>query len=437
MTGQEMHDLARRLWPISRSITGSGVRQTLKILQEYCPTLTVHEVPTGTQAFDWIVPREWNIRQAYILTPAGEKICDWSVNNLHVMGYSVPVDQILTLEELQAHLYSDETLPDAIPYVTSYYRERWGFCISHADRMALKPGNYRVFIDSELIEGSLTYGQILLPGKVQDEVFLSTYICHPSMANNELSGPVVATALVRWLESLKHRFYSYRIVFIPETIGSLVYLSRHLDVLKKRVAAGFNLSCVGDDRSYSYLPSRNGDTLSDQAARHVLAWTDPKYRTYSWSDRGSDERQYCAPGIDLPIASIMRTKYGQYPEYHTSHDDLERVVTPSGLQGGFDVLAKAIDLIEKNVCPQATVLGEPQLGRRGLYPTLSQKNSADHLALMMDLLTWSDGNHSLLDIATRLNRPVWYLYPIVKQLSDHNLLKIDRFIDLSAWSYGA
>lgn len=423
MLGEQMHALARQLWPINRSLTGDGVRETLACLKsQHLPTLQVHEVPTGTAVFDWIVPREWSVREAYIRTPDGRRICDFQQNNLHLVGYSVPVRQTMSLAALNEHLHSLPDQPDAIPYVTSYYAEHWGFCLRHDQRLALEEGDYEVCIDARLFDGHLTYGELLIPGQSTEEVFLSTYVCHPSMANNELSGPCVTTFIARWLAALPDRRYSYRIVFVPETIGAITYLSRHLPLLQQRMIAGFNLTCIGDDRAYSYLPSRAGDTLSDTVARHVLRWIDPAYRSYPWRSRGSDERQYCAPGVDLPVASIMRSKYATYPEYHTSLDNLTDVVTPSGLAGGFVAVQRAIEAIERNVKPRMTVLCEPQLGRRGLYPTLSTTGSADGVQLLMELITWSDGRHTLIEIAERCDVPVWALYPLVDQLQAHGLM---------------
>lgn len=419
--GERMHALAARLWPLNRSLTGEGVRQTLRMLQDIVPALRIHEVPSGTTAFDWTVPDEWNVREAWIEGPDGARVVDFAQNNLHLVGYSIPVDATMTLEELDAHLYSLPELEDAIPYVTSYYARRWGFCMRHSDRLKLAPGRYRVRIDSTLQPGSMTYGEVVLPGEREQEVLLSTYICHPSMANNELSGICVSAFLARWLATRRRR-YTYRILFLPETIGSITYLSRHLAHLKKRVIAGYVVTCVGDDRAYSYLPSREGNTLADRVARHVLKHIAPDFRTYSFLDRGSDERQYCAPGVDLPVASIMRSKYGTYPEYHTSLDDL-RLVTPAGLEGGFTALRRALEAIEENYRPQVTVLCEPQLGRRGLYPTLSTKSSGQTVRVMMNLIAYSDGTRSLLDIAETIGAPIWDLVPICKLLEEHGLLR--------------
>jgi len=400
------------------------VRKTLKYIQDILPELKIYSVSSGAQAFDWTVPNEWIIHDAFIADESGKRIVDYQKHNLHILGYSEPVDKWLTLDKLDSHLFSLPDQPNGIPYVTSYYERRWGFCLTHNQRKTLQPGNYHVVINSDLKPGIMNYGELILPGDSVKEVFLSTYICHPSMANNELSGPVVTTALARWLSSLERRRYTYRIVFIPETIGSIVYLSRNLDHLKQHVIAGFNITCIGDDRCYSYLPSRDGNTFSDRAALHVLMHIDPEFNRYTWLDRGSDERQYCAPGIDLPIATIMRSKYGEYPEYHTSLDDLS-LVTSSGLEGGFTALKKTLEIIEKNVCPKTTVLGEPQLGKRGLYPKLSTKTSGEQVRAMMNLISYCDGQNSLLEIAELIEEPFWELAPIVEKLVDNGLLSVN------------
>jgi len=418
-----MHRWATDLFPICRSLTGSGFRDSLEYLSRLVVGLEVYSVPSGTQAFDWRVPDEWSIREAWITGPSGAKIVDFADNNLHVVGYSEPVDKWMDLAELQLHLHSLPNQPDAIPYVTSYYQRRWGFCLTDRKREALHEGQYHVFIDSNLKPGCLNYGELVIPGTTDDEIFVSTYLCHPSMANNELSGPVVVTAIAQWLQSLGTTRYTYRIVFIPETIGSILYLSRNLDHLRRHVIAGFNVTCIGDDRSYSYLPSRNGNSVSDRAALHALSHIDPKFVRYSWLDRGSDERQYCAPGIDLPVATIMRTKYGAYEEYHTSLDDLINVVTAEGLDGGFKV-RRAIEAIEYDVVPRVTVLGEPQLGRRGLYPTLSTKNSGSSTQALLNLLTYSDGSRTLLEIADLIGEPAWMLRELVQNLQSFNLLTV-------------
>ena len=423
--GVEMHEWAKDLFPINRSLTGVGVRETLSYIQNILPNLIIHSIPSGSQVFDWVVPEEWIIHEAYICDESGKKIADFKVNNLHLVGYSVSVDQWLSLDELQEHLFSLSSLPDAIPYITSYYKKFWGFCISENQRKILKAGRYHVVINSEFINGVMNYGELIIPGQLKEEVLLSTYICHPSMANNELSGPVVTTALARWISGISDRRYTYRIIFIPETIGAIAYISRNLDQLKKNTIAGYQLTCIGDERCYSYLPSRNGNTIADKAALHTLKHIDPAFKKYNYLSRGSDERQFCAPGVDLPIASIMRSKYGEFPEYHTSLDNLE-FVTPIGLEGGFQAVKKALEAIELNCKPIVTVLCEPQLGKRGLYPLLSTTNpKGDKVKNMTNLIAYSDGTNSLIDIAEIIEVPIWEITPIFKQLLAEGLLRVD------------
>ena len=422
---RDLYRWAQDLYPICRSLTGEGVRETLGYIKNLIPELTVHSIKSGKTVFDWQVPLEWNIKDAYIKDESGKKVIDFKVNNLHVVGYSESVDSILHLDDLQSHLHSIPSQPNAIPYITSYYSKKWGFCLTERQRQSLVDGKYHVVIDSELRDGILNYADLVIQGKSKKEVFVSTYICHPSMGNNELSGPVVTTALVQWISALKDPYYTYRFVFIPETIGSIVYLSSNLEQLRNNVIAGFNVTCVGDDRCYSFMPSRNGNTLSDRVGKHILSSIDQGYKSYSWLHRGSDERQYCAPGIDLPIASMMRSKYGEYPEYHTSLDDLS-LISSAGLEGGLNALVRAIQAIEFNCFPKATVLGEPQLGKRGLYPLISTKASKGSVRSMMDLLTYSDGVLDLIDIADKIDTPIWELYEIVNSLVTHGLLECTR-----------
>ncbi len=419
--GIDMHNLCSELFPINRSITGDGFRQSLNILKNHIPEMKTFEVKSGTKCFDWEIPKEWNIKDAYIITPSGKKICSLHDSNLHIVGYSTPINKVVTLEELQNHLYSLPNQPNAIPYITSYYKERWGFCISQKERDLLEPGEYHVVIDSELKNGSLTYGELIIPGKSKEEIFISSYLCHPSMANNELSGPVVTTFLAKWIASLKSRRYTYRIIIIPETIGSITYLSKNFQLLKSNVVAGFNVTCIGDNLSYSYLPSRTENTLSDKVALHVLKNMHPEFVKYSFLDRGSDERQYCSPGIDLPVCSIMRTKYGAYPEYHTSLDNMN-FISPEGLFGGYQVLVKAIECLELNEILSPTFLCEPQLGKRGLYPTISTKESASQVENLLNFLSYCDGMMSNLEIAEKINICLWEFKDIIENLKKEGLL---------------
>ena len=414
-TGADMHQWATDLFPICRSLTGDGVRSTLRYLQQLLPSLKTFEIPSGTCAFDWEVPREWVIRDAYIADVDGNRLVDFNTNNLHIVGYSISVDAVLSKAELDEHLYSLPELPHAIPYVTSYYRETWGFCLTHDQRAQLGDGPFRVLIDSEHKVGSLTYGELVIPGDTSDEILLSTYVCHPSMANNELSGPVVTTALARWILGLEDRHYTYRIVMVPETIGSVVYLSLHLRHLQEHLKAGWVLTCIGDDRAYSYLPSASGATFADRVSKKVISKSNHRFDEYSFLDRGSDERQYCSPGVDLPVVSLMRSKYGTYPEYHTSLDDLS-FVTPSGLQGGLDMMKAVVNELESIPRWRSTVLGEPQMGKRGLYPTTSTSTSGHEVYDMMNVLAFCDGNHDTEELASICTISVSKVEEIVNKL---------------------
>ncbi|MBU1587293.1 MAG: DUF4910 domain-containing protein [Actinobacteria bacterium] len=420
-TGADLHGWMTDLFPICRSLTGDGVRETLAYLQELAPDMQVKSIESGSAVLDWTVPNEWNIRDAYVADESGRRVIDFAESNLHVVGYSTPVDAIVSRAELDEHLYSIPMQPTAIPYVTSYYSPRWGFCVSEEHRATLGEGPFRVVVDSTLEPGVLNYGEIIIEGDTSEEVLLSTYVCHPSMANNELSGPVVATALARWLRAMPSRRYTYRIVFLAETIGSLVYISRHLDELKRNVRAGWVLTCIGDDNAYSYLESRLGDSLADRISQKVMDERENSYIRYSYLERGSDERQWCAPGVDLPVASLMRSKYGTFPEYHTSLDDLE-YVTAEGLQGGLDMMKDAITLMEANRNWVTTTLGEPQLGKRGLYPTLSTKESTALVMNLTNVLTYCDGNHDVIAISDRTGIPTGRVLEVIERLAGPGLI---------------
>lgn len=422
--GKEMYDLCAKLFPYCRSITGDGVRKTLHDLKAVVPEMTLHEVPSGTRVFDWTVPKEWRIRDAWIKNSKGEKVLDFHETNLRVMGYSLPLDEKMSLDELKKIIYTQPDQPDVIPYVTSYYKERSGFCMTQLEKDALPEDTYHAYIDSELFDGSLTYGEVILPGETDDEILLSTYDCHPSMANNELSGPAVSVYLAKWLKTLPHRHYTYRFVYIPETIGSITYMSQgdHLAHMKKHVKAGFNLSCVGDDRTYTYVASRYGDTLADRVAKNVLHFHYPKYEARSFLYRGSDERQYNAPGIELPVCAVCRSKYGEYPEYHTSKDDMG-LISPSGLEGAYRAYQLMLEALEANRTYRVTCYGEPQLGKRGLYPTISQKGSYDGIKAMTDLIAYADGRNDLIAISDRIGVPVHDLIPIAEKMVEAGLFE--------------
>ncbi|MFT5755365.1 MAG: aminopeptidase-like protein [Alteromonadaceae bacterium] len=422
--GERMYFWATELFPICRSLTGKGVRETLEYFQNIIPEMCFHKISSGSEVFDWTVPKEWHVNDAYIKNSAGKKVVDFKVNNLHLVGYSTPINKVMRLTELESNLYSLPKQPYAIPYITSYYKEHWGFCLTDEQKQQLPDDDYHVVIESELFDGVLDYADVIIKGETDEEILVSTYICHPSLANNELSGPVVTTALIQQVKLLPKRKYTYRFVFIPETIGAIVYLSRHLEHLQKNVIAGFVVTCIGDERNYSYLASREGNTIADKAALHTLTHTVKNFKKYDFLKRGSDERQYCAPGVDLPVCSIMRTRYGDYPEYHTSLDNLD-LISAEGLAGGLNVLYKTILLLEGNEKLKVTVLCEPQLGKRGLYPTLSRVGQDyTDVYTLTNLITYCDGKRDLIDIADKLGVSAFTLIPIVKKLKDENLLTL-------------
>lgn len=427
--GADIYNFANKIFPYCRSITGEGVRQTLADLKEYIgrdggPELKVYEVASGTQVFDWTVPKEWVIREAFIEDEAGNHIIDMKENNLHVMGYSTPIDKWVDLDELKTHIFTQPDQPGVIPYVTSYYKERYGFCMSEVQKNSLKPGKYHMYIDSELIDGVLNYAEVVIPGETDKEIFFSTNFCHPSMANNECSGPALSAELVRYVASMEKRKYTYRFIYIPETIGSITYMSQnnHLTHMKDTMIAGFNLSCVGDDRDYSIVESIYADTLADKVLKNILKYhTKDNYSTYSFLQRGSDERQYNAPGIELPVVCFCRSKFEEYPEYHTSSDDMG-LVSPSGFQGSFGVMTQVIQALEYNEYYKMTVLGEPQLGKRGLYPTVSQKGSYDEVSAMVNFIAYADGKNDLIDISNIIGVSVCDLINIVNELKSAKLI---------------
>ncbi|MDQ3110642.1 MAG: DUF4910 domain-containing protein [Bacteroidota bacterium] len=420
---KELESYFDRLWPICRSITGDGLRQSLKILSEIIP-LELTEVPSGTKVFDWEIPDEWNISDAYILTPEGKKICDFKLNNLHVLNYSIPVDEEISFEELDKHLFSIPEMPDAIPYLTSYYKKMWGFCITHEERQQLpKTGRYKVKINSTLKKGSLTYGECLLKGETDEEILFSTYMCHPSMANNELSGPLVAAFLYKKLAALSKRRFSYRFVFAPETIGVIAFLSKEGMRLKENLHAGYVLTCVGDKGNFTYKRSKNPENNVDTVAEHYLRGTGKPFTTLDFSIGGSDERQYCSPGFNLPVGSLMRTMYQRFKEYHTSLDNKSFIsfeALEESVNAYFDI-ARVHELNRKYI--NAVPYCEPQLGKRGLYPAVGgQKSRTDELSMRLHLLSWADGKNDLITIAERFGRPALDFEETIRVLIENKLL---------------
>ena len=421
--GNVMYNLAERLYPICRSITGNGFRQSLAIIREILPEIQVTEIPSGTQVFDWTVPKEWNIHGGWIKKKSGEIVVDFKDSNLHVMGYSLPIHTTVSRDELLEHVYTIPDQPELIPYVTSYYKERWGFCMSDKQKQTLTDDEYEVMIDSTLEDGSLTYGELVLPGESQEEILISTYLCHPSMANDELSGPCVQTELVKYIKSQPKHRYTYRFLWVPETIGSITYLSNNWEMLQKHVKAGFVLSCVGDNRTYSIVYSKYADTLADRVLENILRFHYPDFKRYSFLERGSDERQYGSAGIDLPVCGFCRSKYQNFPEYHTSADNMS-LISPEGLAGAYEVMVKVVNALENNGYYQMVCKCEPQLGKRGLYPTISRKGSNYSVRTMQHFIAYADGRNDLIGISNILGTPVDELIPIKNKLMEHQLLTI-------------
>ena len=397
-TGEELHCFAAELYPICRSITGDGIRQTLAQIHKRIP-LEISEVPTGTQVFDWTVPKEWNIRDAYIKDTSGRRVVDFQRSNLHVVNYSIPVHVVMPLSKLKQHLFTLPGQPDLIPYRTSYYKESWGFCLSHDQMLALAEGDYEVYIDSTLADGYLTYGECFVPGRSSDEVLISTHACHPSLANDNLSGLSVATALAEFLAGQDLR-YSYRFLFIPGTIGAITWLCRNRENVA-RIRHGLVLTGIGDACGFHYKKSRRGDAEIDQAAAHVLRHACEPSEILEFSPYGYDERQYCSPGFNLPVGCLMRSVWGTFPEYHTSADNLD-FIHSAKLAESLRVCTEIIGVLEKNwryrnLSPYC----EPQLGKRNLYRSTGGEAIGVEMNARLWVLNLSDGGHSLLDIAER------------------------------------
>ena len=418
-TGREMRELLARLYPICRSITGEGVRQTLALLQEVIP-IEVHEVPTGTPVFDWTIPKEWNIRDAYVKNASGERVIDFQRHNLHVVSYSVPVRASMSLAELRPHLHTLPGQPDLIPYRTTYYKEDWGFCLAHRQFQALPEGNYEVCIDSSLEPGHLTYGEFLVQGASKQEVLISCHCCHPSLANDNLSGLVVAAFLARQLARMSPR-YSYRFVFIPGTIGAITWLSLN-EERASAIRHGLVLTCLGDRANFTYKKSRRGNADIDVAVRHILKHSGREYRIVEFSPYGYDERQYCSPGFDLPVGCLMRSHHGEFAQYHTSADDLD-FVDAASLAESLGILGSVVDVLEHdgtyvNLNPKC----EAQLGRRGLYSVTGGTNIKQLELAMLWVLNMSDGTSSLLAIAERSGLSFGLISDAASRLMQHNLL---------------
>ncbi len=428
MSLERYYNLAKKkLFFLNRSLTGKGTLKTLKIIKREFPKLKIKNFKSSSKVFDWKIPPEWNVEDAYVLDKNNNKIIDIKKNNLHLIGYSTPINKILKKKEFIKHLHFLKEQPKAIPYITSYYKRRWGFCITYNDfkkfqKQYISSDRFKIVINSSLnSKGLMNYGELILKGASSKEILISTYICHPSMANNELSGPIVAMTLINFFSKKKIN-KTLRFLFIPETIGSIAYIKNNLEVLKKNVIGGFNLSCIGDNKNHSCMLSKYADSPSDEAVIEAYKKLKiKKYKIHSFLERGSDERQYNSPGVDLKITSIFRTKYGEFPEYHTSLDNFN-LVTPKGVKGGYKVAKKALEIIDESIYPKNNILGEPQMSKRGMYPTLSKKNSKTIVRKYMDFLQYADGKNSLLKISKYIKLDIKEVKKIYKILLKKKLL---------------
>lgn len=427
---ERMYKIIKDLFPINRSLSGNGNRQTLNYLKEnYLGELKIHEysIADNPSTFDWNTPYEWNIDEAYIEDENGNKIIDFKNNNLHILGYSESVDVTIPFSELDNYLYSLEDDIDAIPYTTSYYKTRWGFCLPHRLREELRKNPdklyHAVIKSTHNKNGSITYGELIINGYEDEEVLISTYICHPSMANDNLSGVAMAAEIAKYIYALLERKYTYRIIFIPETIGALIYLKENITHLQKYVKAGFVLSCIGDEGDYSCVHTPYNNTLTDKVVTHVLKHITDDPKEYSFLERGSDERQFCAPNVDLPVCTLSRTKFGKFNQYHTSNDNLD-FVTAEGLKGGFEYVKKCIDILENNNIYKIKTVGEPQLGKYGLYPTISQKGSANYTRKLTNIIAYLNGKNTILDIAEILNVPFNEVMNIIDKLNNKKIIEL-------------
>ncbi len=416
----------KKLFPLCRSITGDGLRETLGYFEKFNKEFKRIKFATGEKVLGWEIPKEWNIKDAYLEHIDTEKrFAEFSKSNLHLVGYSEPMNKIISYEELLKKIHSLKTQPDLVPYVTSYYSKNWGFCLGEKTKNSLPKGDYRVFIDSTLKDGCLDLSHAILRGKDDQELFFSSYVCHPSMANNELSGPVLLNAIINYVKNTyPSNFYTYRFVMVPETIGSIAYISKYREDLKNKTICGFNLTCVGDERAYSFVQTPYKDSLADVVMNSILI--DKKnVKVYSFLNRGSDERQYCSPGLRLPVCTFSRSKFGEYPEYHTSADNLN-LVTENGMQESFEVFKTIIDAFELGIYPIVNCYGEPQLGKLGLYPNLSVKSNRNAVNKRMDILAYCDGRRSLFEISEIININLREIVNECKILNNAGLIRLSR-----------
>lgn len=425
---KNIYKTIKDLFPICRSITGPGIQKSLSYFENLVPNFKRVKFKSGSKVYDWKIPKEWDVKNAYIASLDKKKYAEFEKNNLHLLNFSIPIKKRVSRKELFKHLYTLKKQPNSIPYVTSYYKKNWGFCITENQKKKLRDKFYDVFVDSKFKNGNLHLSHAIFKGRSKKEIFFSSYLCHPSMANNELSGPAVLIKLAEYIKNKKKLNFTYRFVLLPETIGSICYIKKFGKTLKKNMICGFNLSCVGDNKVYSHIESRYGNTLADLSLREALKGK-KRYKKYSFLQRGSDERQYCSPGIDLPVCGFSRSKYGEYPEYHTSEDNLN-LVSEKGLKNSFEVMKSIINKFEKdynwNNFPKNNILCEPNLGKRNLYPTISQKKDYKNLNLRMDLIAYSDGKKNLYEISKIIKQPLNKINSELKILKRKKIIRIEK-----------
>tara|TARA_B100001248_G_C27391748_1_gene462805 strand:- start:795 stop:2045 length:1251 start_codon:yes stop_codon:yes gene_type:complete len=415
-----MYNLIKELYPIQRAITGNGVRETHKKIKEIIP-INTHEIKSGTKVFDWIVPKEWNIKNAYVKDSKGNKVIDYKLHNLHIVVYSIPFKGKVTLDELKKHITTLPEFPDWIPYKTSYYNKDWGFCMKHNDFLKLKDEIYEIFIDSELKDGSLTYSDLIIKGKTDKEILLSTYTCHPSMCNDNLSGPALLTYLAKYLLEKQNNYYTYRIVFIPEAIGSVVYVNQNYDNLKKNVIGGYVIGFVGDNGNFTYLQSRQENQLTDKVTMFCLDNNTKSYRLRDHTVCGMDERNYNFPTVDLNVGALMRTKFFEFDEYHTSADNLN-FICENALNESLEMYKKCIDIFENNKIYQVNSICEPRLGIHGLWDIGATKYKKKDIFRF--IIYYCDGKHDLIDICKKIKRNYEDVKNAINILYEKNIINL-------------
>ena len=421
--GFQIYKWAKQIFKFNRSLTGSGTVETLNFIKKKLPNFKIKKIKSGTKVYDWTIPLEWNVKKAYIEDLKGNKLIDFNDNNLHLVGYSTPINKVIQFKELKKRLHTIKKMPNAIPYRYSYYTKDWGFCLQHNKLKKFKDKKYRVVIDSSLKKGNMHYGEILIKGKSSKEILLSTYICHPSMGNNEVSGPVLLARLAKYLLTIKNLHYSYRIIFVPETIGAITYINKNYKILKKNVVAGYIVSCVGDNNAYSYLETKEKNSLSDKIAKTAFKLKNLTFKNYSFLQRGSDERQFNSPGVNLNIGSIMRTRHGAYKEYHTSLDNLD-FISPSGFQGAFDIYTFVFDLLEKNRVYKNLKTGEPFFTKYRLRSDTIGNGFNINSLNISNICAYLDGNIDLIDLSKLLSLNFYEVVKIIKILKNNKIIKM-------------